>query len=145
MPRTYTYEIISPAADWHRTVAFSCTLRTGKIHLHLSASEGGKNPCRRHLYWAEIQRTEEEKRETTASKSDPVSISQHPNTCSNDHLFCSSYLGLGLCWNHQGGRVSACALASTGASAAGIDRSHRWSSIVYVNCIGWSHIFFVDI
>jgi len=26
---------------------------------------GGKNPCRRHLYRAEIQRREEEKRETT--------------------------------------------------------------------------------
>jgi len=55
MPRTYSYKLKCPATDWHHTVAFWWIRRTGKIHLHLTDSEGGENPCRRHLYRAEIQ------------------------------------------------------------------------------------------
>jgi hypothetical protein len=55
MPRTYSYTLISPATDWHCTVAFRWIWHTGKLHLHLTDSEGGKNPCRRHLYRAKIQ------------------------------------------------------------------------------------------
>jgi len=54
---------------------------------------GGKNPCRRHLYRAVIQRREEEKRETRKHpKVIPSSISQLPNPCSNDHHSRSSYI-----------------------------------------------------
>jgi len=54
-----------------RRVTFRWIWRTGKLHLHLTDSEGGKNPCRRHLYWAEIQRRAEEKR-NKKHPSDPV-------------------------------------------------------------------------
>jgi len=30
--------------------------RPGKLHLHLTDCEGGKNPCRRHFYWTKIQK-----------------------------------------------------------------------------------------
>ena len=53
---TQLYEPISPTTDRYSSMAtFRQIRRTGKIHLHLTYSEGGKNPCRRHLYRAEIQ------------------------------------------------------------------------------------------
>jgi hypothetical protein len=87
---------------------------------------GGKNPCRRHLYWAEIQRREEENRETRKHpKWSRPPLSQLPNPCSNDHHSRSLYLCIGLCWNGHGGRASARDMASMGASAASIGRSRQ--------------------
>jgi len=57
MPRTYSYKLKSPAADWHRTVAFRWIRRTGKLHLPLTETRRWYNPYRRHLYRAEIQRS----------------------------------------------------------------------------------------
>jgi len=50
--------------------------RTGKINLHLTDAEGGKNPRRRDLYRAKIQRSEEERRETR----------KHPNVIPSPYL-----------------------------------------------------------
>jgi hypothetical protein len=59
MPRTYSYKLQHPATDWHHTVAFRWIRRTGKHHLHLAVIRRWFNPCRRLLYWAEIQRSKE--------------------------------------------------------------------------------------
>jgi len=87
-------------------------------------SAGGKIRCRRYFYQAEIQRRAEEKRRETRPhpKVIPSSISQLPNPCSNDHHPRSMYLGIGPCWNCQGGRASARGLASMGASTSAISR-----------------------
>jgi len=86
---TQSYELISPTTDRYSSMAtFRLIQRAGKIHLHLIDSEGGKNPCRRHLYWAESQRREEEKRERRKHpKVIPSSISPLPNPYTSDHPF----------------------------------------------------------
>jgi hypothetical protein len=70
-----TYAIVRTHKSHNRSfpcrVTFRWIWRMGKIYLHLTDSEGGKNPWRRHLYWAEIQRNAEEKR-NKKHPSDPV-------------------------------------------------------------------------
>jgi hypothetical protein len=87
--RTQSYELISLTTDWYSSMATFRRIRcTRKIHLHLNDSEGGKNPCRHHLYLAKIQRSEEEKRETRKHrKVIPSSISSLPNLYSSDHPY----------------------------------------------------------
>jgi len=103
---TPSYELTSPTTDRYSSMeTFRWIRRTGKIHLILINSEGGKNPSQRDLYWAEIQRREQEKRETRKHpKVILSSIAPLPNPYSSDHPFPQPvYLGVGHCRNHQGG------------------------------------------
>jgi len=54
-----TYVLVRIHKSRYRLVPLRATFRRirrrGKIHLHLTYTKGGKNPCRRHLYLAEIQ------------------------------------------------------------------------------------------
>jgi len=110
-----------------RRVTFRWIWRTGKIHLHLTDSDGGINPCRRDLFQAEIQRREEKNRETRKHPkvipSPYLNFLTHAPT--NDQHSRSSYLRVGHCRNHQGSRASARDSALMGASAASIVRSLR--------------------
>ena len=124
--RTYSYAVISPATVRYRTGwPFSRSSEQGKWQVLKPGPKPflpGRDPKKR--------RREEMNKKPT--KSDPVSISRLPNPSSNDHHLRSSYLGVGLCQNHQG-RVSAHDLASMGACPAGIVRSLSRSSII--DCI----------
>ena len=120
------YAIVRTHTSHNRSVpprvTFQWIRRTGKIHLHLTNSEGGKNPCRRHLYRAKIQRREEANRESR--KHPKVIPSPYLNYLTHapttDHHSRCSYLGVGHYRNRQGSRASARDSALMGASAAGI-------------------------
>jgi len=66
----YSYKLKSPATDQYRSGwPFGGSGARGNSTSHWLRSGGGKNPCRHHLYFAEIQRSNkvwrrEEKRET---------------------------------------------------------------------------------
>jgi len=118
------YAVIQSHKSHNRSVQLNGVLSADPAHGETPPPvTGGKNPCRRHLYRAEIQRREE-KRETK----------KHPKVIPSPYLHFQThtpmtiilvYLGVGHCRNCQGGRASAHDLASMGASAASIGCSRQ--------------------
>jgi len=65
MPHTYWYEIISPATNWHHLGWHFCGLAHRETPPPVA---GGRISCQHHLYWAKIQRTEEENERDTKNE-----------------------------------------------------------------------------
>jgi len=60
-----TYVLVQNHKSCYRLVQLNGDLSADPVHGETPLLlAGGKNPCRRHLYWAEIERRHEEKRET---------------------------------------------------------------------------------
>ena len=95
--------------------------RTGRLHIHWLVVKTRADAISTGPRSKE-EKKRREKQESIQKWPRPP-LSQLPNPCSNDPHSRSLYLSVGLSWNCQGGRASACDLALMGASAAGIGRS----------------------